>query len=649
VWYDHFARDYVQQPVVFVGSQLDEPLFWQALEARERRGHGSEERPKSFLVAPRISPPKQNILRGMNVVPAEQDARSFFEWLAGAYPPQPRAAVLAEVVPEVASLLLRSELRPEVVDALEEMLTAFSRVPAAPNPDRRRIEFFLGAVPTWSDLARDLDAPRDITSKLLGSIDEAFSKDESLRVFGILGAGGAGKSTILRRAALILRQRRSQVFFTDGSSRPAIAETVAALESLPERAVLFIDNAHLLGPVFYMLCKALGKATVPPVLIFASRFNLFERALRPVANERFCELFTVGDLSDSEIRGLIAKLDKNVQLGKLEPMTAARRFHEFKVRAQKQILVAMREATAGEGFNEIIRTEYEQLESGEPRVLYLCAALGSAESIDLKKDQWVACGEGPPAETLDLLRAGLRGIVVEGDEAKTVGARHARIAEQVVDVVADRGNLREAYVRVLNVLAHDTYAGRGRRGSSWRLLVKLISHSTIYRRFGDNLEMARSIYSGVKEWFRRDGHFWLQWCNLEIEYGQLEFARTYLAHAEGLMPTAPLVKTTAAHLLYKEAVAAGTRHEAEEKRIAADEILVEQMRREGSKDEYPFHVYLTQRPKWYRQWVVERAERRTAFEGMKEVADEAMKLHGYSKKIRDAVASLTEDYLRTAM
>lgn len=56
VWYDHFLRDYCTCPTVLVGTELNEPLFWQYLAARQERPRGApESRPKSFLVCPNIS------------------------------------------------------------------------------------------------------------------------------------------------------------------------------------------------------------------------------------------------------------------------------------------------------------------------------------------------------------------------------------------------------------------------------------------------------------------------------------------------------------------------------------------------------------------------------------------------------------------
>ncbi len=48
--YQAFVSDYSTRPTLFIGTELNEPLFWQHLEVREQRRRGiSEQRPKSFL------------------------------------------------------------------------------------------------------------------------------------------------------------------------------------------------------------------------------------------------------------------------------------------------------------------------------------------------------------------------------------------------------------------------------------------------------------------------------------------------------------------------------------------------------------------------------------------------------------------------
>src|ERR1051325_585013 len=635
-WYDHFVRDYALHPTIFVGTELREPLFWQAIESRQKRGDNPEERPRSFLVTPELSPAKAAILEALNIVHVPAAGRVFFGWLSSEFQFPKRAAVLQLVAPELMELFTEAELQTEYAETLLEFLSVFPRVPALEPVTNQPKTFFLGAPPTWNDISADLDSPREYTIDVLKSIRSALEQ-ANLTVIGLLGAGGSGKTTVLRRLALTLRQEGKQVFYSEGGERPSVNQVIDGLKELPDRAVLFIDNANLLGRSFLDVVRASSSIRRPPIIVFAARFNLFERRITEVAQDAATKIFEVPDLTDVDIGNLILTLERNRQLGKLEGLSNRRRFEAFKVRARKQILVAMREATQGRGFDDIIRSEFGEIANLEARTLFLSAALATAELRDLSTGTWLACSAVSPAETLTLLRHNLKGVLVEYNNENRIAARHPIIAGYIVDSVAERLEVMEAYRRVLAALSHDIYGGIGRRGRSWRLFVRLINHAVIYERFTQNIEMARTIYESIAEWFRGDGHFWLQYTNLEIQYGDLNFARTHLAHAESLMPDHDQMLTTKAHLLFRESLSASTRQEALELRIEGEEILLDQIQRLGSEDEYPYHVYLTQMFAWIQHWEQENANRKQALQTLDAVAQEAMSYHSTSPRIRGLV------------
>ena len=80
-------------------------------------------------------------------------------------------------------------------------------------------------------------------------------------------------------------------------------------------------------------------------------------------------------------------------IGKLKGMTQDQRISEFESKANKQLLVAMREATSGRGFNEIIEDEFKSLTPAEAQTLYLCVALATEAGYRLTLQEFVGCSE----------------------------------------------------------------------------------------------------------------------------------------------------------------------------------------------------------------------------------------------------------------
>jgi len=132
------------------------------------------------------------------------------------------------VAPEAAALFGGERLHERDREALEELLATFPRVPTPAAPAGRPRTYFLGVPPRWEDLAAGFDAPRDMTASLIQAV-EGFSTNGRLGIVGLIGPAGSGKSTILMRIALTLRQQGREVFYSEGADRPDVVAVARAL------------------------------------------------------------------------------------------------------------------------------------------------------------------------------------------------------------------------------------------------------------------------------------------------------------------------------------------------------------------------------------------------------------------------------------
>lgn len=651
-WWDHFVRDYVFNPTLFIGTQLDEPLFWQALTVRGPRGDNPEERPGSYLVSPSISPAKAVLLAGLNVTHVPATAQEFFDWLAREFTFPDRLAVLGAANPEAAMLFGpdQGDRTGARIDLFAGLLDAFERpVLGVPKAGHSARGFLRGAPPTWADLAVRADAPREFMGSAKAAVLDALSRAGEPSVVALLGEGGSGKSTALRRLAVSLATEGVQTFFSDGASRPDVGSAVAALDRLGAKACLVVDNAALFGPALAELVTRVKTMRLPPVVVIGSRYIPFEQRIRDVlAGGQFVE-FDIPPLTDSDIREILLVLDQHNQLGHLIDLSPDDRRYEFKQRARKQLLVAMREATEGRGFDEIIQSEFSELKEREPRILFLCAALATAALVDLTEPQLFGCAEAPPAEVLRIMRRDLRGMLHESDRFGLVAARHPVIADYILSNVAGKEEVMEAYRRVLVSIARDIFPGAGRRTRSWRLFVRLVNHTAVYERFGEDIDHARGVYELTSDAFARDGHFWLQYANLEIDHGRAANARPLIANAEGLLGQTDLVEHTRAHMMLREALTVGSFDEAKQLRIDAEQILRHQMNAAAADDEYPAHIFLTHMLGWVRAWAPDRDSKKRELEVLIQLAREACKTMPRNTKLKGVYDALSREYLGLAV
>jgi len=352
------------------------------------------------------------------------------------------------------------------------------------------------------------------------------------------------------------------------------------------------------------------------------------------------------DLGDGEIEGILRILEAEQLLGRLRERSPLERMHVFKDYAKRQIIVAMRAATLGEGFDKIIADEFLSL-SNEAKMIYTIAALPTSQHHAITQGELLAACSLRFSQTLDLLATSLKGIVIRKDSAEdTWQVRHQVIAEMIVDNIAPRSMLCNAYIGYLRAISHQIPTKATRRCRPWQIFWRLLSHQNLYQQFGNEIENPRKIYESLKGWLGAHGHFWLQYGSLEIEYGQLDRASNYIEQAKGILGVNHYpVMATYAYLLLKKAIRT---HDAEEAGRMAKEgeaILLSQIAEIGRRDPYPYHILGTQFLLWLRDRTQDKEERRSGMLRLKEIVEEGVRNHPGRRELKAALENINYELL----
>lgn len=645
--YEQFVRDYTSLPVVFVGTELNEPLFWQYIELREARGQAaSEQRPKSFLISKRISPAKKATLKDLNVVPVEATVDDFLGWIASKSGEiDGPNEVLRLTLPSLAYLGGKQQSQ-----NLGEFAVAFHNVPVSrPTDDAGRSKYLLGTTPKWEDILNDLDAPRSITGDIVQEIFNLHKSEPKVHLLPILGSAGCGKSTILRRVGVTLAQSGITTLLTNSEELPRPAQIARAIQEIPTRVVLLFDNAEAALGVLPAIVRELKTVDRPPIILIATRTNEYDRRLGKFDDT--CEIheYPVPHLDLNEIKAVISVLEKHHLLGRLRGMNEAERIREFQMRANRQILVAMREATTGRGFDEIIRDEFEKLPSDEAKVLYLCTALATDAGYRIRKDELVGCARVKPAEAMYLIERSLGDVVLPtGVGEQLLLLRHRRIAEFMVDEAAPRRLMAIAYIRLLRMLAGQL-GQRSWRSRSFAFYRDVINHQTIFRRFEHDINSARDVYESLREYFAEDPQFWLQYGSLELEANVLDLAENYLSQALSLDPEDRFAKNAMGHLMLRKALAAESKAQAIKLREDGSSVLLEQIHDYQATDLHCYHIYCSQRLGWIRKWGSTVEERKQELEDLRGIIAKGCGRFPRARELAQLKQDIERDYLNLAV
>ena len=315
--------------------------------------------------------------------------------------------------------------------------------------------FFDGAIPTWFDIVKNRDIPRELTGEILARIDQW--KDGQF-IVPVLADGGEGKSTLLRRLAFELSIKGKVVYF---KRRDAVSLDVQEIERIADKVkgnfYLFIDDAASVQN-FRDFVRGLSDLPFKFVMIVASRpyewksirTSVSMTNMRILHHEKGRE-YILGDLTEREIKSLLQLLAKE---GKIPALTADELDSAVEVckRTSKQkLLVLMLELTKGKKAVEAIHDEIERVRTMGNYILsayrYTClmASVNSYLPISILKE--LVNYDGLELEVANRLE-GLVELVSD-----KLYARHNKIGEIVTDLLFENaeGQRADALCRIITL------------------------------------------------------------------------------------------------------------------------------------------------------------------------------------------------------
>lgn len=643
--YEQFIREYVNHPTIFVGTSIEEPLFWQYIEERQDRSAGTKEyRPKSFLIAQKISEAKRDYLKKhFNIISIEESTSTFLDWLSSIKPSlYDKYQILKNTVPHVVdfiSLKGYSDNKKE----LNLFAESFEKVASSKNIQSYRSLFLLGTTPKWEDIHKNLDAPRKISKDILESIEIKFKIVKELSIIALVGSAGCGKSTILKRIGTVLAQSDKNVYYTDSESLPTPNQLRTIINILNEKIILLFDNSEVILNILPSYVQELEKLTYPPIIVIASRTYEYDRITsKRKAIVDLTEFTIPTKLDRDEIINIISVLEENNLLGYLKGLRPNDRIREFEARSSKQLLIAMREATTGRGFDEILDSEFKDIYPEEAKILCLCVALATDVGYSIMKEDFIGCAETSPGDTLNILNRTLQDICIIDTNNKIL-LRHKTIAAYLVEEHVNRCLLATAYIRILQALSI-SIIGKNWRDKRNSLSRNLLYHRIIYRRFNKQISSAREIYDSLSKYLSDDYHFWLQYANLELEGkgGDLQFAENYLNQAESLSDSY-YITTARGQLLLKKGVQARTKAEAIKYKQQGEDIILNLIQTRGYEDPYFYHIYCYQIYNWIKNWTLtDENEKKEELNTLKDICEHGTINHPKNKILADMYDSITK-------
>jgi tetratricopeptide (TPR) repeat protein len=360
-----------EYPVIFVGYSISDPHIQRILFDLTDPNIG---RPPYYIISPGITDLEARYWASHRVFAVNATFEDFLKTIHQTIP------VVARAIPVDiggGELSIRKHYR--VAQATEgASLTSYLAIDAmhvhsglaAPRQDAGK--FYRGYDNGWGCILQNLDARRSFSDSVL--VDGVLVAEENRRtteLFMLKGPAGNGKSVSLKRIAWEASVTYEQLALYPNSPAGLRIEPLAEIHRLTgKRIFLFVDRVALVRNELRDLLQASRARSVPLSVIGAERdneWNIYCEQLEPFV----CQEFPVRYLNEREIDDLLGLLERHNALGLLKDRAPEDRVYAFTKSAERQLLVALHEATLGLAFEEIVVDEFRRIEPPVARSLYL--------------------------------------------------------------------------------------------------------------------------------------------------------------------------------------------------------------------------------------------------------------------------------------
>ena len=420
--------------------------------------------PYAFRVSPGTDPVDVKILKNDNIETIDSDLEGLVTGLKESFKDETFESDSLKNV----RLRLPSELK-EAFDenpaSITRLISSWDFVNAARFDERPNVgDFLRGDKPNWSLVGAREHIERDIEEPVYeGMLDWLTSQKRRADVFILLGSAGYGVTTLLMSLAAKLVEENAAAIFMLKPGAEIIEGDVEYACSVFKDVFFFVDNASEKSSTVKTILNRLRERRAVALFILGERKNEWRQG----HSRLFGKEHEIEPLSDPEIYRLIDCLGRNGELNTLKDLPQDLQFAAIKKSYEKELLVALREATEGLGFDAIIEDEFRNIKVDKAQLLYLLIC-GFYQHGTYVRDGILADILATPLRDLYTeTEDALSGVVIfecihEAKGIYAARARHRTIAEIVWERCGDPSNSEDLLLKAIEHLnlnySSDKYA-----------------------------------------------------------------------------------------------------------------------------------------------------------------------------------------------
>ncbi len=524
LWYDELAKDFFNFMFIFIGTKLNEPLFYHHIERYKSLGHDGG--PGAFLLTPALTAIKATAFQAAGITHIEATGQEFTNWIKREFPNgQSAESTFIGRNPQLRSRTGALILAQPVMVGLEPVSRASIAQWIPSEPSTKIRNFYQGFKPNWREIIDAVPAWLSAHEEFFARLEN--SKHEQLNI--VQGPAGSGKTTLLMQTALKIADHWGNPCFFVGRELNNLTAAVTHLEKVLQTPYyLFTDQ---LDDYADELNSILDSKRYKNLRVIGSeRSQIWGSRVAARLAGHHAPPFNVHLINDQDASKILDKLETYGPWTRLEKLKPKDRHNELFAKSKRQLLIGLMETTSGAGFEEIIEKEYSTLATLELRRAVLFIGLATVHRLPMTVD-FFAGGlvklriKESPHKLIQLLQ----GIV--GHHGNLINLRHPIYARSIFERHASQEEIGMVLTALLDSFAsYQSPVVQNLPAPLNEIYRKNINHrflSAIFKRS----ERVIELYQRFEKEFEPDGLYWLHYGLALRDVGRQEDSLTMLRTA----------------------------------------------------------------------------------------------------------------------
>lgn len=499
-WYEELGRDFLNYDFIFIGTQINEPVFFHAVQYYKNKA--SEADTKAYLICPGISEVKKESLETSNIEVLDAKLSDFISILAELFP---KGLKPSDVLHTKNPWLSITDPKKYNLSAIKDILPVTNDTLKFPTTlENSQRDFYKGFKPTWVDIVEKVPAELSFYKDSLKHIKNSPTG----KSFVLLGPAGSGKTTTLKQLAWGLRDSE-KVYYIDYTT--SLLDALKFINDLENnrRHIVFIERISI--HIDDLIEARDRKLTNNSVLVTAEREGIWISRIKEHFTEKDTSTFATNTITKGDAEQIIEKLEKYGNFTRLKKMKDHQRIKELHDKSSGQLLIGLLETTYGHGYEKIIKDEFRNLDSDDKRAIVFLTAIGTANNVPSSANTiQIALKALNYSENLDNYEHQMKGILTR--TGATLALRHPVYAEKVIYNSASTTEKHKIIKGYLEAFAKYEKPTISNLDKNERTIFKsIINANYLHKLLDGRKKEIIDIYKSNEKPFESDGLFWLQY------------------------------------------------------------------------------------------------------------------------------------------